>query len=296
MNSALTRGLIKTGLGEGSKMDKRRLIIAILMMVLAAALFFQIRKMGQPAPQPVVPVAAEPVVEAVQYADVLVAAGDISFGSRLSEANLAWKKWPADVLSSDYITQDTRASAIQDLNGGVVRAEIYAGEPITERKVVMPGEKSVMSALLQPGMRAVTTRISVDTAAGGFIQPGDNVDIILTSSITAAATGTGNAKRYVSQTIFENVRVLAIDQTFSTNTESGASVIGSTATFEMTQGDSELLQQSVAQGDLSLTLRPIGRGKASGQSTASVKRQTNEVSSLTIIRNGQPTQVAIKGQ
>jgi len=276
-------------------MDRRRLILLGIMVPVALFLFFQLRQMGAPkkAPPPKPVAVPQQVVEQVQYSDVLIASSDISFGTRLGEMHMAWKQWPADVVSPDFITRENKPQAMENMLGGVVRSEIYSGEPITKRKIVMPGEKSVMSALLQPGMRAVTTRISVDTAAGGFIQPGDNVDIILTSAISKGAAG---GKRIVSQTIFENVRVLAIDQTFATTSESRASVIGSTATFEMTQRDAEVLQQSVAQGDLSLTLRPLGKSAAPGKSLSSVSRKSGDVASMTIYRNGQPTQVAIRGQ
>ncbi len=276
-------------------MDRKRLILLVVMIPLAAFIFLWLRKMGTPKVQPVQAPVAQPVVQQVLKTKVLIAATDIPFGTRINDTYLGWHDWPDDIVSPDFITQvDNNAQIMQDFVGGVARSEIYSGEPITKRKIVMPGEKSVMSALLRAGMRAVTTRISVDTAAGGFIQPGDNVDIILTSSSAGFQTGSG--KQYIAKTIFENVRVLAIDQTFSTTTESGASVIGSTATFEMTQDDSELLQQSVALGDISLTLRPLGRSNRAGQSHAKVKKNTGEVTSLTIYRNGQPTQVAIRGQ
>ena len=149
-------------------------------------------------------------------------------------------------------------------------------------------------------MRAVTTRISVDTAAGGFIQPGDKVDIILTQSLQASNVNglNQNERIYTSDTIFENVHVLAIDQTYSsTSAQGGATVIGSTATFEMSQQDSELLQEAVSKGDLSLTLRGIVRSGARAVSTAKTeKKQIETQSSLTVYRGGQPKQVAIRGQ
>jgi len=274
-------------------MDKRRLILIAILVILVPFMFLQLRKMGTPEPAAPVPQQAQPVVEKTEYADILVANSDISRGSKLNEAHFTWKQWPADVVSQNHVTRQASPDAIGNFTGGVANGDFFSGDPISARRIIMPGEKSIMAALLNPGMRAVTTRISVDTAAGGFIQPGDNVDIILTSSVQGLQGG--NSKRYVSETIFENVKVMAIDQTFSNDAGGGPTVIGSTATFEMTQEDAELLNQSVAQGDLSLTLRPIGRGAAPGKSH-SVKRSKNEVSHLTIYRDGQPTQVAIRGQ
>lgn len=270
------------------------------MIVAAFLVFTQVKKMATPVTVEV-PAAADPVASQVEYTDVLVATGEIPFGTRLSEANLKWMQWPAEVVGVDFISNSSRPQAISELVGSVARSVIYENEPISERKLVKPGTQGLMATLLKPGMRAVTTRISVDTAAGGFIQPGDRVDIILTTSATPSPAFQAVQSRsqvFSANTIFENVRVLAIDQTFSTSAESGASVIGSTATFEMSQQDAEVLQEAVAQGDITLTLRPMGPiGAAQGKSHARVKKKNNdEVSSLTVYRNGQPTQVAIRGQ
>lgn len=281
-------------------MEPKRILLAGGMIVAAFLVFTQVKKMATPVTVEV-PAAADPVASQVEYTDVLVATGEIPFGTRLSEANLKWMQWPAEVVGVDFISNSSRPQAISELVGSVARSVIYENEPISERKLVKPGTQGLMATLLKPGMRAVTTRISVDTAAGGFIQPGDRVDIILTTSATPSPAFQAVQSRsqvFSANTIFENVRVLAIDQTFSTSAESGASVIGSTATFEMSQQDAEVLQEAVAQGDITLTLRPMGPiGAAQGKSHARVKKKNNdEVSSLTVYRNGQPTQVAIRGQ
>ena len=281
-------------------MDTKRIILAAGLGIAALVVFTQVRKLGTPPPVEA-PKAAAPIIQQVEYVDVLVAARSLPLGGRVSEDALLWKKWPAEALTPAFISNDTRPQAMAELQNAIVRSPIVEGEPINEGKLVKAGESGVMAALLKPGMRAVTTRISVDTAAGGFIQPGDRVDVILTRSIQqnrigAAGTQT-NERLFVSDTIFENVHVLAIDQTFSTSAEGGATVIGSTATFEMSQGDAELLQQSVAKGDLSLTLRGISNSRASGRSTAKiVKKREDEQSTLVVYRGGQPQQVAVRGQ
>jgi len=274
-------------------MDKKRLILIGFLAVLCFVLFNVLRSMGARNNAPVqVQQPVMPQVQQVEYTDVLVASGDIDRGTRLNETHFSWKSWPAEAVSPNHITKETRPQAMEEFSVGYAKTDFYADDPIVEKKIHMNGEKSLMSGLIRPGMRATTTRISVDTAAGGFIQPGDNVDIILTSS---SAGFQGSAKRYISETIFENVKVLAIDQSFSHDGSGSATIIGSTATFEMTQEDAELLNQSVAQGDISLTLRPMGRGAAAGKSHAKVNRGSNEVQTLTIYRDGQPTQVSIQG-
>lgn len=281
-------------------MEPKRLLLAGAMIIVAFIVFTYVRNIATPPPAPA-PTTFEPVLDQIEYVDVLVASGEIPFGTRLNESHMKWMQWPAEVVSPDFITNQTSPQAMTEMVGSVARSIIYENEPVSERKLVKAGSQGLMATLLAPGMRAVTTRISVDTAAGGFIQPGDRVDIILTTSESANPNIQAFQSRtqiFTSSTIFENVRVLAIDQTFSTNSESGASVIGSTATFEMSQEDAEVLQESVAQGDITLTLRPMGPiGSAQGKSHARLKKKKGgEVGSLTVYRQGQATQVAIKGQ
>jgi len=281
-------------------MDTKRLILIAGLGVAAFIVFTQAKKLGAPAPV-VATQAPAPVIQKVEYVKVLVAAKNLPLGSRLNEAAFEWKQWPAEAVSPAFISNDLRPNAGSELINAIVRSQIVEGEPINEGKLVKSGESGVMAALLRPGMRAVTTRISVDTAAGGFIQPGDRVDIILTQSVQRTRTdgnqGT-NQRIYISDTVFQNVHVLAIDQTFSTSSESGASKIGSTATFEMSQKDAELLQQAVAKGDLTLTLRGIRNSRAIAPSTATFDKEEGEEkqSILTVYRGGQPQQVAIRGK
>lgn len=280
-------------------MDKRRLILVAGLAVAAVVVFTQVKKLGTVAPVQA-PVALKPIIQKVEYVDVLVATTNLSLGSRISAQSVKWKQWPAEALSPALISNDRRPQAIDELKSAIVRSPILEGEPISESKLVKAGSSGVMAALLKPGMRAVTTRISVDTAAGGFIQPGDRVDIILTQTVSSQSNGSsqGSQRQFQADTIFENVHVLAIDQTYSTGAEGGAAVIGSTATFEMSQEDAELLQQSVSKGDLSLTLRGIIRSGAQAVSTAKTVKDkpVERESSMTVYRGGQPQQVAIKGQ
>ena len=281
-------------------METKRIILAAGLGLAAIIVFTQVRKLGTPPPAVETQVAA-PVIQQVEYVDVLVAAKSLPLGGRITDSALKWKKWPAEALTPSFISNDTRPQAMVELDNAIVRSPIVEGEPINENKLVKAGDSGVMAALLKPGMRAVTTRISVDTAAGGFIQPGDHVDIILTRSIQQSRLGSSgtqtNERIFISDTIFENVLVLAIDQTFSSSADAGATVIGSTATFEMSPQDAELLQQSLAKGDLSLTLRGIVNSRASVRSTATrIKDTEDESSTLVVYRGGQPQQVAIRGQ
>lgn len=280
-------------------MDKKRLILIGGLVVLGAVVFTQAQKLSQPTSAPT----QAPVVEVqqIEYQDILSASVDIPFGGRLSSANIMWKQWPKEAMSSEYVTREDRPDAITEFGEGVARAPIYVGEPISERRVVMVGDKGLMSALLTPGMRAVATEISTESASGGFIQPGDHVDIILTIEVEEPPLPGQNRGKDVfeSSTVFSNVRVLAIDQTFDIDEEGGASIEGSTATLELSSGDAELLQVAIASGELSMILRPIGSSVGTGFATSrstmnSKKRATRD--SVAVYRRGEQSAVAIVGE
>ena len=101
---------------------------------------------------------------------------------------------------------------------------------------------------------------------------------------------------FIAQTLFENVKVLAIDQTFTTGPESGAAIPGSTATFELSQADSELLQEAEGYGDIYLTLRGVTGSSAKGRSAARQARDEiePEQGTITIYRNGQPSPISLQ--
>jgi len=246
------------------------------------------------------PVTVAPVVEQIEYKDVLVAKQDVVFGNRVTALDLEWIQWPAESVTESFITSDDRPGAIEELTGTVAQAPIFIGEPIQTRKLINTGDRSVMSALLAPGMRAVTTRISVASAAGGFIKPGDRVDIILTRQLQdlGGAGAAGFRQNYsVSETIFENVRVMAIDQNYQVGAEGQASVLGSTATFELAQDDSEYLQEAVSQGDITLTLRSLhNAGGTVIRRAEGIKRDNAGSSTIAVYRAGQAQQVGLRGQ
>jgi len=85
-------------------------------------------------------------VEQIEYQDILAASADIPFGGRLSAGNIKWKQWPKEAMSPEYVTREERPEALEEFGAGVARAPIYVGEPISERRVVMVGDKGLMSA------------------------------------------------------------------------------------------------------------------------------------------------------
>ena len=276
-------------------MDIKKILLIGGLGLVAVVGFLQLQKMGQPT-APMVQETQQVVKEisVVDYVDVLVAKRDIPLGSRLTREMIAWKKWPAEALNKTLIDNQSQPDALVKFAGAVSKTAIYKGEPIMNRKVVHPGERGQMSALLKPGMRAIAIRINVETAAGGFIQPGDRVDLVLTTKAPGTAFGQAN---YVSKTIFENVGVLAIGKVYNNTSEGTAYVSGSTAVLELSQTDAEILTEAQSRGDISLALRGLDRRTGPVPSAAKTRSQRSSAgASVTVYRNGQAKQVAIQGQ
>ncbi len=288
-------------------METRKIIILGVMVVLGGGVFYAMNNLSVPAAPVQQAAAPEIQIQEVEYVSVLAIDADVSQGQRITEGMLTRIKWPAEALTANLINLDDQPDAESQFINALARQNLAQGEALTHSKVIKAGDSGILAALLKPGMRAVTTRISVDTAAGGFIQPGDKVDIILRENFTlrnnnnnnALQNGNGGAERqslYIAQTLFENVKVLAIDQTFTTSPESGAAIPGSTATFELSQTDAELLQEAEGYGDIYLTLRGVTGSGFKGRSAAVTARQeaAPAPSTLTLYRNGEPTAIALQ--
>jgi pilus assembly protein CpaB len=202
--------------------------------------------------------AAAPIIAAPQLPtmDVLVAKDDIGLGQTVAAENMQWQTWTESSSSGSFIRKKDRPDAITQIVGSIARAPFIAGEPIREQKLVKANGSGFMAAILPTGMRAVSTEISAETGAGGFILPNDRVDVLL-SRRERQPSGDGQQVEIVSsQVVVSNVRVLAIDQA-PKEKEGQNAVLGKTATLEMTPDDVEILAKARLSGTLSLALRSI---------------------------------------
>ena len=274
--------------------------------IAAIGLAFIVRNMASPKrPEPAA--AAAPAARPV--AQVLVAKRDLPIGTRLTPADLAWQAWPADALNAAFVTDGaapalpaqmpdkavqkaTRVandiisaqSPMQAFEGAIVKEALAAGEPVVARKVVRAGQSGFMAVVLQPGMRAMAVPINAETAAGGFILPGDRVDVLQSRQ----GGGDGGAKTMVTEVLMRNVRVLAIDQSIEPGKDA-KTIVGGVATLEIPAADAEVMARGKAQGEVQLALRsyadiggPPGRG-GTARATAQAVR---------VFRGGEVTEVA----
>ena len=215
------------------------------------------------------PTQPKEVQKALNTTEVLVARSDIPLGEVVSDGHFRWQTWPMDAVTPSFITKARGLKAQRELTGRIARAPFLAGEPITRHKLIEPGSGGVLAAILPAGMRAISTKIrDEEKAVGRLILPNDHVDVILIRRVR----GKGGQDSFVSDTLFTNVRVLAIGQQIETK-EGNKSAEGAanTATLELTPRQAELLVLANSLGDITLSLRSIAdldphrRGPEQGQ-------------------------------
>jgi pilus assembly protein CpaB len=291
--------------------------VLILVVAVTAAIGAAVVVRGMAKGQAPVVVAA-PVEAAVErpMTEVLIAKRDLPPGTTLVEEDMAWQAWPKDSVNQLFVTKETTfdadkekgvakvaataAEAAKDavsgpapgmagLIGAVVREPILAGEPMTQRKLVRAGTAGILAITLEPGMRAMAVPLSAESAAGGFILPGDHVDVVQSRE----ADGAGGTKRFVSGTVMRNVKVLAIDQT--TGSEE-ASVVGATATLQVDSKQAEVLVLAKSQGALTLVLRSYADAAGPAQTVAQEDTSDDlafRSAVVRVFRSGQPTEVTV---
>ncbi len=199
-------------------------------------------------PAPAIPVAQLPTV------DVLVAKSDIGLGQSVKPEDLQWQTWPTATASSTLIRRTDRPNATTEIIGQIARAPFISGEPIREQKLVKADGSGFMAAILPTGMRAVSTEITPETGAGGFILPNDRIDVILSKH--EKNPDRQGAETVQSETVLTNIRVLAIDQAPKEKDGQNA-VVGRTVTLELKPEQAETLARVRQSGTLSLALRSI---------------------------------------
>lgn len=224
------------------------------------------------------------VEKTVGAVDVLVAAKDINLGDSVGGGDVKWQQWPLEGVTPGLITKTAQPDAPQNLSGAIARATFIAGEPIKEQKLIKVSEGGVMAAILPAGMRAISTPIREETAAGGFILPNDHVDVILSRTVKV-----GNKDDKVSETILRNIRVLAIGQTLEQQGDDKVAT-GKTATLELTPRQTEILALAQSLGEISLSLRSLADATP-GQAETTAKIGDAYSGSVTLLKYGVSTRV-----
>jgi pilus assembly protein CpaB len=176
---------------------------------------------------------------------IVVARQALRFGTELKPDMLRETPWPSDAVPAGAF------SKINDLMAGgrrVVLAAIEANEPVLALKVTGAGQRATLSALVKPGMKAVTIRVNDVEGVGGFVLPGDHVDVVLTRQLDKGAATT--------EVVLQNTRVLAVDQTADERAIKAS--IAKSVTLEVTTVEAQKVWLAASVGNLSLLLRKAG--------------------------------------
>jgi pilus assembly protein CpaB len=235
----------------------RIILLAVALIAGGVAAWLAVGREPDPIPEPAVVQQVAPAIPppAALTVEVLVAKASIPVGTRLTPELLEWQKWPEETVRTEYVTSAATPEAMTDLSGSVARLEILAGEPVRREKLGQAGA-GYLSAILEPGKRAVSVSIDAKSASGGFIMPNDHVDVVLTSQTPS--------NERISRTILTNVRVLAVNSKLGASEEEAAtaspeeSVFAdqALATLELDPAQAELIINATTSGELSLVLRP----------------------------------------
>ncbi|MEN9682899.1 MAG: Flp pilus assembly protein CpaB [Pseudomonadota bacterium] len=190
---------------------------------------------------------------------VMVAQRALPVGTIITADAITFQAWPLGMVQDAYFVEG--ATDLNKLLGTVVRYPITAGQPVTQGALVSPRDRGFLAAALGAGMRAITIPVSAKTGVGGFVFPGDRVDLMLTQTVHSAE---GEDSLKAAETILRNVRVLATDQSTETTVEEGKTVVHEvrTVTLEVTPKIAEKVTVAQTIGTLSLSLRSLADNSA----------------------------------
>lgn len=201
---------------------------------------------------------AEPKIQ------VLVAAARLKRGHILRSSDFEWRSWPRDAIGESFLTRSGSSStpdAVRKLTGAVVRSTLSKGEPIFADKVIDLNHPGAVSAMLRSGMLGYAIKFSPETGAGGFIVPGNYVDVVLTRTNDVEyvdAKGRERVKKDVlfTDTLVRTARVIAVDTELDADGKA-ALPAERTVTLELFPNQVELLAMAEEAGRLTVALRSI---------------------------------------
>jgi len=232
-------------------MSARSILLIAAALLMAAGTFLVMKSwLANQRSKPVVQVVEQPV-----ETQVLVARADLPAGTFVNDQHFRWQTWPDDDLPENYLVKGEFKQ--ENLYGSVVRRGMPAGTPIVRSHLVKPGERGFLAAVLKPGYRAFSIKVSAASSISGLVFPGDRVDVILVHKFKIGDDGDKAVEQRASETILNNVRVLALDQTV--DDQNGEPRVAKTATLEVTPKQAEVLAVSDDLGRITLSLRSLAK-------------------------------------
>lgn len=212
-----------------------------------------------------------PETPKVEFQTIVVAREPLRFGMDITIAHLTEIPWPNDSLPEGAFA---KVNEVLEKGSRVILSPIEQNEPVLLTKISGPGGRATLSNLLSPGMRAVTIRVDEIAGVGGFITPGDRVDVVLTrdagsvEEVSEVARG-ASGSTITTETVLENVKVLTVDQ--AADERATGPKVASSVTVEVTTEGANRVALARSIGTLSLSLRSAidNGGGAAGLTTIS---------------------------
>lgn len=236
-------------------MDTRKIMLIVGALVIAIGAAFGVNQMMRGAAAPQARAAAAPDISGPT---ILVATRQLPVGTIVGPDSFRFQPWPKELVEKAYFLKDK--TDVNTLVGTVVRYPITAGQPLTQGALVHPDDRGFLAAALGPGMRAITVKVSQEQGVAGFVFPGDRVDVVLTQTISVEEGSSFPDKQIVTaETIIRNVRILATDQRYDAEDETGKTPVRTfgSVTLEATPEIAEKIAVAQDMGKLSLALRPL---------------------------------------
>ena len=236
-------------------MDTRKIMLIVGALVIAIGAAFGVNQMMRGSSAPAARAAAAPDINGPM---ILVATRQLPSGTIIGPDSFRFQPWPKELVEKAYFLKDK--TDVQNLVGTVVRYPITAGQPLTQGALVHPDDRGFLAAALGPGMRAVTVKVSQEQGVAGFVFPGDRVDVVLAQKLSVKeGSAYPDDELYTAETIVRNVRVLATDQRYDAEDETGKTPVRTfgSVTLEATPEIAEKIAVAQNMGQLSLALRPL---------------------------------------
>lgn len=230
----------------------------------------------------------------VPASTIVVAVERLQYGTELTQNHLKEIAWPADALPNGAFA---KVSDVLGAGKRVVLSPLEPNEPLLALKITGPGQRATLSALVGEGMKAVTVRVNDVEGVGGFVLPGDRVDVVLTRQIDK-----GNA---TTEVVLQNARVLAVDQ--SADERSSKPSVAKAVTLEVDTVAAQKVWLAATVGNLSLLLRKAGENSAErtrrvtlddlSKPERMMRKRDGSVTSISVQRgsNRQEYQVPVEG-
>lgn len=248
-------------------MNIRNILMLVLALSSAGATGYAVLDfMEQQRFKSEVDLASGAVIEVEEKASLvaLIASADLKPGQFVRPEDLEWQPWPETANHERFVTlsdEDAQNDELADeardsFKGGVMRNPMLKGQPIQKGQVVFPGDRGFLAAVLQPGLQAVSVSIAKEAGVSGLVFPGDRVDVVVALRLKGHDVLGDATTRFVSTTMLEDVRVLAIDQSLSVE-DGEDSIPGKTATLEVSSAQARKVSVAREMGKISLALRSL---------------------------------------